>query len=64
MAPLASPGYSYDLVYICLFEGVHLRLAVEGKMYLYVSCFQIFIHIAMLIAKYNHYETQTLRLPL
>jgi len=28
-------GYMYPQVYICLSEGVHLRLAVEGKIYLH-----------------------------
>jgi len=30
--------------YICPSEVVHLRLAVEGKIYLYIIYFQIFIH--------------------
>jgi len=51
----------YPQGYICPSEGVHLRLAVEGKIYCYITDFQIFIHITvnsifkndyMLIVKY------------
>jgi len=38
--------------YVCLFEGVHLRLATEGKVHLHIICFQIFIH-ASYISEYS-----------
>jgi len=37
----------YPWGYICLFEAVHLRLAIEGKIYLHVVYFQIFVHISL-----------------
>jgi len=40
--------------YICLSEGVHLRLAIKGKIYLCTIYFQIFIHISVnIIFKYH-----------
>jgi len=54
-------GYMYPQGYICLFEGVHLRLAIEEKIHLRTLYFQIFVHISvnnifknpyMLIVKY------------
>jgi len=40
-------GYMYPQGYICLFEGVHLRLAIEEKIHLRTIYFQIFIHISV-----------------
>jgi len=45
----------YPQGYICLSEGVHLRLAIEEKIYLLDICFQIFIHISVNINFKNHY---------
>jgi len=39
-------GYVYPWGYVCLSEGVHLRLAIEGKIYEYIY-FQIFIHTSV-----------------
>jgi len=41
-------GYVYPWGYVCLSEGVHLRLVIEGKIYEYIY-FQIFIHISVKI---------------
>jgi len=39
-------GYMYPKWYICLSEGVHLRLAIEWeKISLYIIHFKLFIHI-------------------
>jgi len=40
-------GYMYHQGYICLSEGVHLRLAIGGKIYLYIIYFQMLIHITL-----------------
>jgi len=48
-------GYMYPWGYICLSEGVHLRLAIEGKIYLHVVYFQIFIHISLNIIFKSQY---------
>ena len=47
--------YVYPLGYICLSEGVYLRIAIEGKIYLYIIYFQIFIHISVNTVFNNHY---------
>jgi len=40
--------YIYPKGYIYLFEGVHLRLAKEGKsIFVYIIYFQIFVHISV-----------------
>jgi len=44
----------YPWGYICLSEGVHLRLAIEGKKYLHVVYFQIFVHILLNIILKSH----------
>jgi len=39
--------YPLDLEYICLFEGVHLRLAIERKnMFIYYSFRIIYTHVS------------------
>ena len=48
-------GYMYPKGYICLSEGVHLRLAGDEKIYLRIIYFQIFIHISLSIIFKNHY---------
>jgi len=48
-------GYMYLQGYICLSEGVHLRLAIEEKIYLHNICFQILIHLSVNIIFKNHY---------
>jgi len=45
----------YRWGYICLSEGVHLRLAIEGKIYLHVVYFQIFMHISLNIIFKSYY---------
>jgi len=40
--------------YICLSEGVHLRLAIDEKMYLHIIYFQIFVYISVIIIFKNH----------
>jgi len=45
----------YPQGYIILSEGVHLRLAIEEKIYLHNIYFQIFIHISVNIIFKNHY---------
>jgi len=50
-------GYKYSQGYICLFNGVHLRLAIEEKIYLHTICFQISVHISVnfiLRSRYMH----------
>ena len=47
-------GYMYPWVYVCLSEGVHLRLAIEGKIYLHVY-FQIFVRIPLNIIFKSQY---------
>jgi len=47
-------GYMHPWGYICLSEGVHLRLSTEGKIYLHVVYFQIFIHISLNIVFKSH----------
>ena len=37
-------GYMYPQGYICLSEGLHLRLAIEDKIYLRIFYFLIYIH--------------------
>jgi len=44
-----------NLGYICLSEEVHLRLETEGKIYLHVVYFQIFVHISLDIIFKSHY---------
>ena len=39
--------HMYPQEYICLCERVHLRLVKEGKTYLYIIHFQIFVHISV-----------------
>jgi len=51
----SSKAGVHNLGYICLSEGVHLRLAIEEKIYLHNICFQIFIHISVNIIFKNHY---------
>jgi len=55
--------YMHPQGYICLSEGVHLRLSIEDKIYLHIIYFQLFIDISvniafksqyMLILKYIH----------
>ena len=53
-AGVPNLGYMYPQGYICLSEGVHLRLAIEEKIYLHNICFQIFIHISVNIIFKNH----------
>jgi len=48
-------GYMCPQGYICLPEGVHLRLAIEEKIYLHNICFEIFIHISVNIIFKHHY---------
>jgi len=48
-------GYMYPQGCIFLSEGVHLRLAIEEKIYLQIVYFQIFIHISANIIFKNHY---------
>ena len=48
-APCSRPvipnlGFVYPQGYICLSEGVHLRLSIGDNIYLHIICFQIFIH--------------------
>ena len=47
MAGLPNLGYMYPHGYICLSEGLHLRLAIEGKTYLRIFYYQIFIHTSI-----------------
>jgi len=42
--------------YICLSDGAHLRLAVEGKTLLHMIYFQIFIHMPVNIIFKNGYS--------
>jgi len=44
----------YPQGYICLSEGVHLRLAIDDKMYSHIICFQIFIHMSVIVIFKNH----------
>jgi len=46
-----------NLGYIRISKGVHLRLAIEGKICLcsYIIYFQIFIHISVNIIFKNHH---------
>jgi len=44
-----------NLGYICLSEGVHLRLAIDEKMYLHIIYFHTFIHISVIIIFKNQY---------
>jgi len=39
----------YPQGYICLSEGIHLRLAIDEKMYLHIIYLQIFIHMSVII---------------
>jgi len=48
-------GYMYPWGYICLSEGVRLRLAIEGKKYLHVVYFKIFIHLSLNLIFKSHY---------
>jgi len=49
-------GYMYAKGYICLSEGVHLRLAIEDKIYLYIIYFQyLYIYQLILLSK-SHYR--------
>ena len=50
----SQPGVHVRQGYICLSEGVHLRLAIDEKMYLHKIYFQIFIHISAIIIFKNH----------
>jgi len=47
MAGVPNLGYMYPQGYICLSEGVHLRLAIEDKIYLRIFYFLIFIHTSI-----------------
>jgi len=47
-------GYMYLWGYIYLSEGVHLRLAIVGKIYLHFVYFQIFVHISLNIIFKSH----------
>jgi len=53
-AGVPNLGYMYPQGYICLSEGVHLRLAKIRKIYLHIY-FQIFIHISLSIMIKYHY---------
>jgi len=44
----------YNLGYICLSEGVHVRLLLEGKNIL-IYLYRIFVHISVHIILNNHY---------
>jgi len=48
-------GYTYPQGYICLSERIHLRLAIDEKMYLHIIYFHTFIHISVIIIFKNHY---------
>jgi len=48
-------GYMYPYGYICLSEGVHLRLAMEKIDFLGILYFQIFIHISVNVILKNRY---------
>jgi len=56
IAGVPNLGYTYPQGYICLSEGVHLRLAIEEKIYSHNICFQIFINISVNITFKNHYR--------
>ena len=43
-----------NLGYICLYEGVHLRLTIGGKIYLYIIYFQMLIHVTLRPKKELH----------
>jgi len=45
----------YPQGYICLSERIHLRLAIDEKMYLHIIYFHTFIHISVIIIFKNHY---------
>jgi len=48
-------GYMYPQGYICLSEGVHLRLSTEEQNTFEIIIFQIFAHISVTIIFKNHY---------
>jgi len=48
-------GYMYPQGYICLSEGVQLKLAKDEKIYSHFIYFHIFIHISLSIISKNHY---------
>jgi len=45
----------YPQGYICLSEGVQLKLAKDEKIYSHFIYFHIFIHISLSIISKNHY---------
>jgi len=45
----------YPIGYICLSEGVYLRLAEDEKIYSHIIYFQIFIHTSLSIIFKNPY---------
>ena len=47
-------GYMYPWGCICLSEGVHLRLAIEGKTHLCIIYFQRVMHMSVNIIFKNH----------
>jgi len=54
-AEVPNLGYMYRYGYICLSEGVHLRLAIEGKYIFTYLHLQIFIDISVNIIFKNRY---------
>jgi len=54
IAGVPNLGCMYPQGYICLSESVHLRLAIDEKMYLHIIYFQIFLHISVIIILINN----------
>jgi len=55
MPMVPNLGYMYFQGYICLSEGVRLRLAIEEQNIFTFNFFQIFLHISLSIPFKDHY---------